>query len=124
MIVKNIYACGELALTDKTCKTERMDQIKNLRKLKGWHQTTLADVAGIEQSTISKVENGWEGITLRNLKSIAEALGVELYQIFLDGEANDELRLIEAYRSLSDDRKKGWQDMAVLAKADSHKEGQ
>ncbi|SHK05041.1 DNA-binding transcriptional regulator, XRE-family HTH domain [Ruegeria lacuscaerulensis ITI-1157] len=93
--------------------------MKRLRKLKGWNQTMLAEAAGLEQSTISKIENGWDGATLRNLNYIAQALGVPTYQLFLDDVSDAEIRIIEVYRSLSDDRKRGWQDMAqsVLARS-------
>jgi len=124
MNVKNNYSGRELDSCATACETDRMKQIQNLRKLKGWNQTMLAEVAGIEQSTVSKVENGWDGITLRNLKKIADALEIEPYQLFIDDGSIEELSIIEAYRALSEDRRKGWLDMAVLAKADVLKEDQ
>lgn len=89
-----------------------------LRKAKGWNQTALAEAAGLDQSYISKVESGWSGVTLRNLQAIADALGVPLYQLFIDETTAPEISLMNTYRSLSPDRKKGWQDMAIAAKAD------
>lgn len=124
MNVKNIYSGGELEVPLILCETARMKQIQNLRKLKGWNQTILAEVAGVEQSTISKVENGSDGITLRNLRRIADALEIELYQLFIEDSTVEELRIIEAYRALPVDRRKGWQDMAVHAKADVLQEDQ
>lgn len=98
--------------------------MKLLRKAKGWNQTVLAEAAGLEQSYISKVENGWDGVTLRNLKFIAEALGVPLYQLFTSDTSAAELAIMDTYRQLPEDRKKGWQDMAVAAKADVRQEDQ
>lgn len=98
--------------------------MKRLRKLKGWNQTELAEAAGMEQSTISKIENGWDGATLRTLNYIAGALSVPTYQLFLDDTSVEEIRLISVYRSLSDDRKRGWQDMAQMVLADPHAEDQ
>lgn len=98
--------------------------MKRLRKLKGWNQTALAEAAGLEQSTISKIENGWDGPTLRSLNYIAEALGVKTYQLFLDDAAVEEIQLITVYRSLPDDRKRGWQDLAQAVLAGSQTEDQ
>ncbi|CRL10806.1 helix-turn-helix domain-containing protein [Phaeobacter italicus] len=89
-----------------------MTSIKRLRKLKGWNQTTLAEASGLEQSTISKIERGWDGATIRSLSYIAEALEVPLYQLFVDDKELAELRLLEVFRTLPDERKQGWLDMA------------
>ncbi len=78
----------------------------------------MAEAAGFEQSYISKIETGWDGATIRNLQIIADTLGSPLYQLFIDDSTAAELVLMDAYRSLPDDRKKGWQDMAIAAKAD------
>lgn len=72
----------------------------------------LAEAAGLEQSTISKIERGWDGATLRSLNYIAQALEVPLYQLFIDDQESAELRLLEVFRSLPDGRKQGWLDMA------------
>ena len=95
--------------------------VARLRKLKGWSQTDLADIVGVEQPTISRIERGTDAVTLRLARQVAEALDVPLYQIFLDDTSDAELILLKTYRSLSDDRKKGWQDMALAAKVDVQK---
>jgi transcriptional regulator with XRE-family HTH domain len=100
-----------------------MNAIRLLRKSKKWNQGDLAEAASVDQSTISKVENGWDGITLRNLQQIADALDVPIYQLFVDDTTAAEISLMKTYRSLSDGRKKGWQDMALAAKADDPEEG-
>ena len=72
----------------------------------------LAEASGLEQSTISKIENGWDGATLRSLTYIAGALNVPLHALFLDESGEAEARLLEVFRSLPEDRKNGWLDMA------------
>lgn len=88
-------------------------KIATLRKLKGWTQADLAHAAGTEQPTISRIEKGSESVTLRMLKDVAAALDTPLYTLFLDDFTDAEIRLLEVYRSLSDDRKKGWEDLAT-----------
>jgi len=95
--------------------------VKSLRKLKGWNQAMLAEAAGLEQSTISKIENGWDGATLRTLKLIAEALEVPVYELFLDELSDAEIKILDVFRSLPEARKRGWEDMAqaVLAETET-----
>lgn len=99
-----------------------MNSIRLLRKSKGWNQNALAEAAGLDQSYISKVENGWDGVTLRNLQVLADTLEVPIYQLFLDDTTAAEINLMRTYRALSDDRKLGWQDMALAARADVQSE--
>lgn len=89
-----------------------MIAIKRLRKLKGWNQSTLAEAAGLEQSTISKIERGWDGATIRSLTYIAQALEVPIFQLFLDEPADAEIKILEVFRSLPEERRQGWLDMA------------
>jgi transcriptional regulator with XRE-family HTH domain len=89
-----------------------MKAVKDLRKLKGWNQSMLAEAAGLEQSTISKIERGWDGATIRTINQIATALDVPVFKLFLDNTDAAELRLLNVFRSLPDDRKQGWLDMA------------
>lgn len=97
----------------------RMNQVRTLRKLKGWNQGDLANAAGVEQSYISKIENGWDGVTLRNIRFIAEALGAEAYELLMSDTTASERALLEVFRGLSPDRQKGWLEMAKLAKVDA-----
>lgn len=101
-----------------------MDTLRIIRKAQGLNQEQLAEKAGVEQSTISKIENGWDGVTLRNLRLIAKALDIPAYQLLTEDDAAAELILLRGYRSLSDERKKGWKDMALAAKAGDPQENQ
>ncbi len=52
--------------------------LKQLRKLKGWSQTELAQRSGVGQSTISRIELGeTSGLTLGVLEKLAKALGMD-----------------------------------------------
>lgn len=101
-----------------------MIQLRVLRKIKGFSQGDLADAAGVEQSYISKIENGWEGVTLRNLRFIAEALDVEVHELLSPETSAAEAALIKVFRDLSPERQKGWVEMARLAKDDFDQEGE
>lgn len=95
-----------------------MQGMKLARKLKGWNQQALADASGLDQSYISKVERGWDGATIRSLNLIAQALGVPIYQLFIEDTDQAELALLAVYRDLPQGRKLGWQDMALQVKAE------
>jgi len=52
--------------------------IRGARKGAGFTQDQLSEATGIDQASISRMENGKQGITLEYLKRIAGALGVPL----------------------------------------------
>lgn len=78
-------------------------------------------MAGVEQPTISKLERGNESVTLRTIKSVADALGVSVADLFAD-RSDAERAIIEAYRSLPELRRKGWQDMAKTVASESEED--
>ena len=53
------------------------NQIKKLRKQKGWTQDELGKRAGVNQRTISQIELN-KGTSLATLTLLAEALGTNL----------------------------------------------
>lgn len=62
---------------------EGMD-IKDARKRAGFTQMQLSEATRIDQASISRMENGKQGITLEYLKRIAKALGVNLGELVGD----------------------------------------
>jgi transcriptional regulator with XRE-family HTH domain len=57
-------------------------EIKRLREAKGWSQTRLAAEAGMSVSGISMIENGYRNLSTTTLARLAEALGVEVRDLF------------------------------------------
>jgi transcriptional regulator with XRE-family HTH domain len=57
-------------------------QVKKLREAKGWSQTRLAVEAGMSVSGISMIENGHRNLSTVTLAKLAEALGVEVRDLF------------------------------------------
>ena len=53
-------------------------EIREARKRAGITQVQLSEATGIDQASISRMENGRQGITLAYLIRIARALGVDL----------------------------------------------
>ncbi|MBT0778035.1 helix-turn-helix domain-containing protein [Paracoccus sp. pheM1] len=86
--------------------------LERLRRDRDLNQDELAEMAGVKQSTISKIEGGFDGVTLRVLKQIAAALEVEVSDLFADDRTRAEAALIRAFRTLSPERQQGWLDLA------------
>ena len=59
-------------------------EIRDARKKAGITQVQLSEATGIDQASISRMENGRQGITLEYLKRIARALGVNLGNLIGD----------------------------------------
>ncbi len=87
-------------------------RLAELRKRRGWTQVELAERAGCEQPTVSRAEKGSEAVTLRQLRQLADALGVTLADLFLDDRDAAENTLVRAFRGLPPDRRQGWLDLA------------
>lgn len=65
----------------------RGDEIKRLRKSKGWTQQTLAETVGVTKTTVLDWEKDRYSPVGQNLMSLAKALGVSA--AFLMGETDD-----------------------------------
>lgn len=83
-----------------------------IRKQRGLSQAALADLVNVEQPTISRLEAGHDGVTLRLLRQIAEVLEVSVVDLLDDERSEAELTILQAYRHMSSERKQGWNDLA------------
>lgn len=70
-----------------------MDIVKvfgtNLRKYRnelGVSQEKFAEMCGLHRTYISDVERFQRSIALNNVQKIADALGVDTYKLFMEGE--------------------------------------
>ena len=57
-------------------------RFKEIRKNFGYTQDKMAEIAGIEPQSISKIESGKNFPLLSNLEKIADSLGIELEDFF------------------------------------------
>lgn len=78
-------------------------------------------MVGVEQPTISRLEKGNDSVTLRLVRQVAKALGVEVSDLFLDERTMAERALLQAFRSLPPDRQTGWLDMARALRTETPK---
>ncbi|WP_304620506.1 helix-turn-helix domain-containing protein [Paracoccus sediminilitoris] len=96
-----------------------MNNIARIRKAKGLRQNDLADMVGVSQPHISRIEKGDEGPPLSLFRTIADALNVPLSALFSDPRTDVEQALIEAFRDLPESRRQGWLEMARLVQAEA-----
>jgi len=54
------------------------EQVRELRRERGWRQLDLAEHAGISENYISDLELGRKEICLRTIDSLAEALDMKI----------------------------------------------
>jgi transcriptional regulator with XRE-family HTH domain len=55
----------------------QVNTIKQIRSELGWSQSDLAERLGVQQSTVSKLENDQNSLTLGKLATVVNALGGE-----------------------------------------------
>lgn len=59
-----------------------MKNLKELRALRGWSQTELAKIAGVNQANISSIEKGHKsGYSVKTMKQLADALEVTVLDV-------------------------------------------
>ena len=66
-----------------TLKQDLGQRIRKLRKDKKITQEQLAEMVGIDPKNISRIEKGNNYPTAENLTSIAKALNVDIYELFV-----------------------------------------
>src|SRR5215207_8719356 len=59
-----------------------MERIRQLRKAKGLSQAKLAVMADMDPATLNRLEQGKGNPNIRTLERVAEALGVEVSDLF------------------------------------------
>jgi transcriptional regulator with XRE-family HTH domain len=59
-------------------------KIRLYRTRKGWSQDVFADIAGLHRAHIGAIERGERNITLRTLKTAADALQVRVRDLIGD----------------------------------------
>lgn len=56
-------------------------RVRALRKQAGLSQEAFADKCGLDRTYVGGIERGERNVALRNIKAIAEALGVSLSEL-------------------------------------------
>lgn len=57
-------------------------RVQELRKAKQLSQEQLADIAGVHRTYIGMIERAEKNITLRNIAKIADALRIDIKELF------------------------------------------
>lgn len=60
--------------------------IRDARRRAGLSQARLAELVGVDQSGISRIERGQRPVTVDMLKAIAAALGIRAARLLDDGK--------------------------------------
>ncbi len=57
-------------------------RVRQLRKKMGWTQDEFADISGFHRAYVGTVERGETNITIKNIDTLAKALGVTMAVLF------------------------------------------
>ncbi|WP_299452949.1 helix-turn-helix transcriptional regulator [uncultured Microscilla sp.] len=71
-------------------------RIKELRESKRLKQSDIADKLGLEQANYSRIERKGDKLTVKELKEIASAMGMELKELMFNEPNNSELEELRA----------------------------
>lgn len=75
-------------------------QLSTLRKRRGLSQRLLAEMVGLDQSTVQRAEKMHKSAMLTTYLACAEALKVELSDIFASEQTPTETELLEVFRRI------------------------
>lgn len=75
-------------------------RLKHFRKVAGYTQEQLAELANCDTSTIGHCENGKDRISLTLLSKIANVLNIELYKFFTTREPEADIKTIDSINKL------------------------
>lgn len=73
-----------------------MQRLKEIREARGLSQVELAERAGVDQATISRLERGNDEVTPHLRRRVAEALGVTLAELFTEDRDPQETAFLKA----------------------------
>ena len=65
-----------------------MQKMREIREAKNLTQQEVAEIAGVHNSLISRLENGETAGSVKTLRKIAAALGVTVGELLEDGPDN------------------------------------
>lgn len=98
----NIYtrmAVGDFSELPQACS---MKNLSTIRRSKHLSQTALAEMVGVKQATISRIEKGVNNPSLAVAHAIAKALNVNVVELF--GLPELEQRVLQSFREASPER--------------------
>lgn len=99
------YSCGVFEPSAEKCNHMLMLYVSKIRKAKGLTQAQLAELVGVSQAHISRLENGDDSASLKLIYEIAHALNVLPSDLFEERSAKEAL-LLEVFRSSSPEAQK------------------
>ncbi|QFT47833.1 Antitoxin PezA [Roseivivax sp. THAF40] len=79
-----------------------MKNLAAIRKAKNLSQVELAEMVGVKQATISRIEKGVNNPSIAVAHSIADALGINVVELF--GLPELESRVLDSFRAASPER--------------------
>lgn len=82
MPVKHEYSHANMDGQAAAAHNARMKNVRRLRLARNLTQVQLAELAGVNQATISKAERGELNITMETIVLLAKALHVEPVELF------------------------------------------
>ena len=79
-----------------------MNPVHDLRRRTGLTQAQLAEAGGTSQPTIAAYESGKKSPTLRTLRRIARAAGLEPFVVFVPATTREDRRSLALHRAIAD----------------------
>lgn len=90
--------------------------LERIRRLRNLSQRELADMVGVDASTVQRAEKQHKSAKLTTYAACAKALGVTLADIFADDRSHIEQELVEIFRRIPEGRHAELLSLLALAR--------
>lgn len=117
-MVKRVVAYSEFAKSNRRWQTHYMN-LARIRKLRGLNLRELAEMVGLDASTIQRAETMQKTAKLETYQKCADVLGVRLYDLFADDRAPIEVELLRIFRNIPPEKHQELLGLLSLAQAHS-----
>jgi transcriptional regulator with XRE-family HTH domain len=101
--VNHVYSCSGMEPQPIIRHNGRMKKLREMRERRGLSQVELAEIVGVGQGYISKIEHGSVNVTLEKILLIAQALKVDPVELFEIPELQQ--RALAALSAIDPDRR-------------------
>lgn len=113
------HSCACVEAPPSALQYVRVTELKRIRKARKLSQADLAEMTGLSQGMISKIERGTGNPTLEAMIKIAEALKVHPAVLF-GGLPERHQRLIDRFEAMSPEMRKHFEAVLFSIPLDDH----
>jgi transcriptional regulator with XRE-family HTH domain len=118
------FARHAFARDEAKCKDQRTMNLARIRNLRGLSQRALADMIGVDPSTVHRTEVMHDSAKLSTYQACADALDISLADLFTDDLAPVDREFLRLFRSIPPEKHDALRAALALAQVQPAQDNQ